>query len=242
MDTVKDCEDLLWEFVGALDFADAFDTDKKPIVSDYARCIVAMLDGKREAELAKLQERMRELERMLLVDDGTVEDYTERADLLSALKREKGRADEFHADWKNLRKHCAWLEGENAKWQAHCEELEKKLEPMTLSGESASELIDRARNMARNIYGNLDRNLYGRKDTETLQKMSTMLANELIDMRSQLKMASIKTCTQVLTDCDDGLMPPFTAHCSKCGAEWGFTPKFCPECWAKVTWKKAEGV
>lgn len=42
------------------------------------------------------------------------------------------------------------------------------------------------------------------------------------------------TCEQVITDCDDGLMPPFTAHCSKCGAEWGFTPKFCPECGAKV--------
>lgn len=41
-------------------------------------------------------------------------------------------------------------------------------------------------------------------------------------------------CEQVLTDCDDGLMPPFTAHCSKCGTEWGFTPKFCPECGAKV--------
>ena len=42
-------------------------------------------------------------------------------------------------------------------------------------------------------------------------------------------------CEQVLTDCDDGLMPPFTAHCSKCGTEWGFTPKLCPECGAKVT-------
>lgn len=41
-------------------------------------------------------------------------------------------------------------------------------------------------------------------------------------------------CEQVIIDCDDGLMPPFTAHCSKCGAEWGFTPKFCPECGAKV--------
>lgn len=42
-------------------------------------------------------------------------------------------------------------------------------------------------------------------------------------------------CEQVLADCDDGLMPPFTAHCSKCKTEWGFTPKFCPECGAKVT-------
>ena len=42
------------------------------------------------------------------------------------------------------------------------------------------------------------------------------------------------TCEQVLTDCDDGLMPPFTAHCSICGAEWGFTPNFCPNCGRKV--------
>lgn len=47
-------------------------------------------------------------------------------------------------------------------------------------------------------------------------------------------------CEQVLTDCDDGLMPPFTAHCSKCGTEWGFTPKFCPECGAKVTGTRDE--
>lgn len=41
-------------------------------------------------------------------------------------------------------------------------------------------------------------------------------------------------CEQVLVDCDDGLMPPFTAHCSKCGKQWGSTPKFCPECGARV--------
>lgn len=42
-------------------------------------------------------------------------------------------------------------------------------------------------------------------------------------------------CEQVLTDCDDGLIPPFTAHCSACGAEWGFTPKYCHNCGAMVT-------
>lgn len=40
---VKDCENLLWEFIGALDVADATDADKKPIVSDYARRIAATL-------------------------------------------------------------------------------------------------------------------------------------------------------------------------------------------------------
>ncbi len=45
---------------------------------------------------------------------------------------------------------------------------------------------------------------------------------------------STDECEQVFVDCDDGLLPPFTAHCSKCGIKWGFTPKFCPECGAKV--------
>ena len=43
-----------------------------------------------------------------------------------------------------------------------------------------------------------------------------------------------QTCKQVLIDCDDGLIPPFTAHCSACGDEWGFTPNYCPNCGAKV--------
>lgn len=47
-------------------------------------------------------------------------------------------------------------------------------------------------------------------------------------------------CKQVLSDCDDGLMPPFTAHCSECGAEWGFTPKYCHNCGARVTGTRDE--
>lgn len=43
-----------------------------------------------------------------------------------------------------------------------------------------------------------------------------------------------RTCKQVLTECNDGLMPPFTAHCSECGAQWGYTPNYCPSCGAKV--------
>lgn len=48
------------------------------------------------------------------------------------------------------------------------------------------------------------------------------------------------TCEQVLTDCDDGLMPPFTAHCSACGSEWGFTPRYCHNCGAKVVGTRDE--
>lgn len=44
---VKDCENLLWEFIGALDVADTTDADKKPIVSDYARHIAATLGNSR---------------------------------------------------------------------------------------------------------------------------------------------------------------------------------------------------
>lgn len=47
-------------------------------------------------------------------------------------------------------------------------------------------------------------------------------------------------CEQILVDCEDGLLPPFTAYCSACGAEWGFTPKFCHNCGAKVTGTRDE--
>lgn len=50
----KDCENLLWEFIGALDVADATDADKKPIVSDYARHIAATLGSEREKALESL--------------------------------------------------------------------------------------------------------------------------------------------------------------------------------------------
>lgn len=43
-----------------------------------------------------------------------------------------------------------------------------------------------------------------------------------------------RTCRQVITECNDGLMPPFTANCSECGSAWGYTPSYCPECHAKV--------
>lgn len=46
--------------------------------------------------------------------------------------------------------------------------------------------------------------------------------------------ATEHTCKQVLTECNDGLMPPFTAHCSECGTQWGYTPNYCPNCGAKV--------
>ncbi len=48
------------------------------------------------------------------------------------------------------------------------------------------------------------------------------------------------TCVQVLTDYDDGLIPLPTAHCSVCGAEWGFTPKYCHNCGAMVTGTRDE--
>ena len=43
-----------------------------------------------------------------------------------------------------------------------------------------------------------------------------------------------RTCKQVITEYNDGLMPPFTAHCSECGDAWGYTPNYCPDCGAKV--------
>lgn len=49
-------------------------------------------------------------------------------------------------------------------------------------------------------------------------------------------------CKQVLVDCNDGLLPPFKAYCSKCGAEWGYTPKYCPNCGRKVKQWTAKSV
>jgi len=43
----KECENLLWELVGALDIADATDASKKPIVTEYARRIAARCRGGR---------------------------------------------------------------------------------------------------------------------------------------------------------------------------------------------------
>lgn len=42
---------------------------------------------------------------------------------------------------------------------------------------------------------------------------------ELKDRLAELIEPEEHTCQQVLTECNDGLMPPFTAHCSKCGAK-----------------------
>ena len=72
-------------------------------------------------------------------------------------------------------------------WQAIADELNAMMDC-----ESANELIDRARDMARNIQGNLGRNLYRQKDAETLQEASATLmelANELSNTRFQLNMA-----------------------------------------------------
>ena len=43
-----------------------------------------------------------------------------------------------------------------------------------------------------------------------------------------------RTGKQVITECNDGLMPPFTAHCGECGVQWGYTPNYCPNCGVKV--------
>lgn len=43
-----------------------------------------------------------------------------------------------------------------------------------------------------------------------------------------------RMCQQVLTECNDGLIPPITAHCSECGAQWGYTPNYCPNCGIEV--------
>lgn len=67
-------------------------------------------------------------------------------------------------------------------------------------------------------------------------------ADTIESLRDRLQAAELGngTCEQVLSDCNDGLMPPFTAHCSACGAEWGFTPRYCHNCGARVVGTRDE--
>ena len=107
--------------------------------------------------------------------------------------------------------------------------------------------IDELRKAARNIQGNLGRHCYRRKDVNEMQQVSDMLrgaADTIESLRDRFQNQAFAlgmqealgsgTCEQVLTDYDDGLIPLPTAHCSACGAEWGFTPKYCHNCGAKV--------
>jgi hypothetical protein len=61
---------------------------------------------------------------------------------------------------------------------------------------------------------------------------------ELITFETWNRLADLiepeRICKQVLTECNDGLIPPFTAHCSECGDKWGYTPNYCPNCGARV--------
>ena len=95
---------------------------------------------------------------------------------------------------KAIERHSSWVVGTincfcflDGTYEAIADELNAMMDC-----ESANELIDRARDMARNIQGNLGRNLYRQKDAETLQEASAMLmklANELDNTIFQLKMA-----------------------------------------------------
>lgn len=93
-----------------------------------------------------------------------------------------------------IERHSSWVVGtincfyfNDGTYEAIADELNA-----TISGESASDLVDRARDMARDIQRNLGRNLYSQKDAGTLQETSAMLmelANELDNTRFQLNMA-----------------------------------------------------
>lgn len=82
---------------------------------------------------------------------------------------------------------------DDKEWQAIADELNAALgggecELSEIDGKG--ELIDRARNMARNIQGNLGRCLYRRKDVAEMEEVSEMLmelANELDSRRKAVK-------------------------------------------------------
>lgn len=87
---VKDCESLLWEFIGALDVADATDADKKPIVSDYARHIASTLGSEREKQLESFV-----LDMLFAIKIGSMSNLTDRSVLKSWLKDFSERASEL---------------------------------------------------------------------------------------------------------------------------------------------------
>lgn len=76
---------------------------------------------------AKADEESRELRKMLVLDDGTVEDYTERADPLTALAHQKQLAEEWRDRCHNAEKWCDKLEAERDELQAKVDELTAEL-------------------------------------------------------------------------------------------------------------------
>ena len=66
---------------------------------------------------------------------------------------------------------------------------------------------------------------------EIYDKMEAELIDELLRLNDYVPE---RTCQQVITEYNDGLMPPFIAYCSECGAQWGYTPNYCPNCGARV--------
>ena len=67
---------------------------------------------------AKADAENRELRKMLLLDDGTVEEYTERADPLTALAYQKQLAEEWRDRCHNAEALCDKLEAERDELNA----------------------------------------------------------------------------------------------------------------------------
>ena len=93
---------------------------------------------------AKADEESRELRKMLALDDGTIEEYTERADPSTALAYQKQLAEEWRDRCHNAEAWCDKLESERDEWKAKYEAKSAKraaaverLQGMTLNTGSA---------------------------------------------------------------------------------------------------------
>lgn len=76
-----------------------------------------------------------ELRKMLLLDDGTVEDYTERADPLTALAHQKQLAEEW-------RERCHAAEAECAEWKAKADKLAERMDKREDTMRRLAKLVD----------------------------------------------------------------------------------------------------
>lgn len=87
---------------------------------------------------AKADAENRELRKMLVLDDGTVEDYTERADPLTALAHQKQLAEEWRDRCHNAEALCEKIEAER-------DELQKELDiaNVMLVGKPDCDICDR---------------------------------------------------------------------------------------------------
>lgn len=78
--------------------------------------------NKAAGKWAKADAESRELRKMLALDDGTIEEHTERADPMTTLAHQKQLAEEWRDRCHNAEALCDKLESERDEWKAKAEQ------------------------------------------------------------------------------------------------------------------------